>query len=89
MKTKTVTLALDEDLCRRVRFWAAQRGTSLSAVVRTILETVPNMPLPPRKRNRSQSRHTPSTPAQKPGFSDANRRPIHLILIVKKWVFGQ
>ena len=43
MKTKTVTLTLDEDLCRRVRFWAAQRGTSLSAIVRTILETVPDM----------------------------------------------
>ncbi|HEU5350504.1 MAG TPA: hypothetical protein VFU55_02840 [Terracidiphilus sp.] len=44
MKKRNVTIVIDEDLYQRARVWAAQRNTTLSTVVRVLLETVPTMP---------------------------------------------
>jgi hypothetical protein len=43
MKTRNVTIAIDEDLYRRARVWAAERDTTLSTVVSVLLATVPTM----------------------------------------------
>jgi hypothetical protein len=37
-KVKNVTVSLDEQICRRAEAVAAERGTSLSALVRAYLE---------------------------------------------------
>ncbi|HUX44864.1 MAG TPA: hypothetical protein VMV57_08950 [Terracidiphilus sp.] len=44
MKKRNVTIVIDEDLYLRARVWAAQRNTSLSTIVRVLLETVHTMP---------------------------------------------
>jgi hypothetical protein len=44
MKKRNVTIVIDEDLYQRARVWAAQRNTTLSTVVRVLLETVHSMP---------------------------------------------
>lgn len=39
-KVKNVTVSLDDDVYRRARVAAAERGTSLSSLVRAYLETL-------------------------------------------------
>jgi hypothetical protein len=38
---RNITVAIPDDAYRRARVWAAQRDTSLSAVVKHLLETLP------------------------------------------------
>ena len=49
MKKRNVTIVIDEDLYQRARVWAAQRNTTLSTVVRVLLETVHSMPRAARR----------------------------------------
>ncbi|HLY42221.1 MAG TPA: hypothetical protein VKR52_13490 [Terracidiphilus sp.] len=42
--TKNITIAIDADIYRRARVWAAQRGTSISHVVSFILSDLPLLP---------------------------------------------
>jgi plasmid stability protein len=39
---KNITVAIDDETYRRARIWAAERGTSISAMVRCILTTLPS-----------------------------------------------
>jgi hypothetical protein len=41
---RNITVTIDDDSYTRARVWAAQRDTSVSAVVRYILETMPGVP---------------------------------------------
>jgi hypothetical protein len=38
---RNITVTIPDDAYRRARVWAAQRDTSLSAVVKHLLETLP------------------------------------------------
>jgi hypothetical protein len=38
---KNITISIDDETYRRARLWAAERDTSVSAVVRCILTTLP------------------------------------------------
>lgn len=38
---RNITVTIPEDAYRRARIWAAERDTSLSAVVKYLLETLP------------------------------------------------
>jgi hypothetical protein len=53
-----ITVFLDEETYRRARIWAADRGTSVSAVVKCILVTLPTRasahPIPPGGQNSVQ-----------------------------------
>jgi hypothetical protein len=40
---RNITVAIPDDVHLRARVWAAQRDTSLSAVVRYLLETLPGI----------------------------------------------
>jgi len=40
---RNITVTIPGDACRRARVWAAQRDTSLSAVVRHLIETLPGI----------------------------------------------
>ena len=42
--TKNITIAIDADIYRRARVWAAQRGTSISRVVNFVLAELPLLP---------------------------------------------
>jgi len=41
---RNITVSLPDDCYTRARVWAAQRDTSVSAVVRYLLETMPGVP---------------------------------------------
>jgi len=41
---RNITVTIPDDCYTRARVWAAQRDTSVSAVVRYILETMPGVP---------------------------------------------
>jgi len=38
---KNITISIDDETYRRARLWAAERGTSVSAIVKCILTTLP------------------------------------------------
>jgi len=38
---KNITVSVPDEIYRRARVWAAERGTSVSAVVTRMLETLP------------------------------------------------
>jgi hypothetical protein len=40
---RNITVTISDDSYRRARIWAAERDTSVSAVVRHILETLPGI----------------------------------------------
>jgi hypothetical protein len=40
---RNITVTIPDDAYRRARVWAAQRDTSLSAVVKHLLETLPGI----------------------------------------------
>lgn len=40
---RNITVTIPDDSYRRARVWAAERDTSISAVVRHILETLPGI----------------------------------------------
>jgi hypothetical protein len=49
---KNITVSVDEETYRRARIWAAERGTSVSAVVKCILTTLPARTYSPPRRHR-------------------------------------
>ena len=66
-----ITVVIGDDCYRRARVWAAQHDTSLSAVVRHLLETLlglqrANKAFPISNLNPSVSRPTPSEPSKSP-----------------------
>jgi len=40
---RNITVTVPDDVYRRARVWAAERDTSVSAVVKYLLETMPGM----------------------------------------------
>jgi hypothetical protein len=48
---KNITISVDEETYRRARLWAADRGTSVSAVVKCILTTLPARAYTPSRNN--------------------------------------
>lgn len=50
MKTKNITVKIDEETYRRARVRAAKRGTSVSALVRDFLSQQENEDLDPQER---------------------------------------
>jgi hypothetical protein len=67
---RNITVAIPDDSYRRARVWAAQRDTSVSAVVKYLLETLPGI-------NRAisafpVSRPNPPPPARNP---DSPQKP--------------
>jgi predicted CopG family antitoxin len=66
---RNITVTIPDDVYRRARVWAAERDTSVSAVVKYLLETMPgikrsNLAFPARNSNpvnTSSPSHTPPT----------------------------
>ncbi|HVC48193.1 MAG TPA: hypothetical protein VND90_13200 [Terracidiphilus sp.] len=75
MKKRNVTIVIDEDLHRRVRVWAAQRNTTLSTVVRVLLETVPSMPRADQRFPVAGQAPASSPPAPQPPPAAASAPP--------------
>ena len=75
---RNITVAIPDDVHLRARVWAAQRDTSLSAVVRYLLETLPGISrsasafpvskpyAAPPAPNAASSTDVPSAPSQTP-----------------------
>jgi hypothetical protein len=66
---RNITVTIPDDAYRRARVWAAQRDTSLSAVVKHLLETLPGssraastFPL----RNSNPASPSPANPSPPP-----------------------
>jgi len=64
---RNITVAISDDAYRRARVWAAQRDTSLSAVVKHLLETLPGnkratSAFPDRNSNPVNTIPTPDPP---------------------------
>jgi hypothetical protein len=66
---RNLTVTIPNDAYRRARVWAAERDTSLSAVVRHLVETLPGInraisafPIP----NRNSSSNLPAASAPSP-----------------------
>ncbi len=71
--TNNITVTVPEETYRQARVWAAERGTSLSAVVAYLLETLPGMP---RAARTFPARHAPaSTPQTLAGSRAAGAPP--------------
>ena len=67
---RNVSISLPEDTYRRARMWAAKRDTTVTAVVRYLIENLPGFPIArkgfpiPAELDRSASaRRAPSIPA--------------------------
>jgi hypothetical protein len=54
---RNITVSIDEETYRRARIWAAERGTSVSAMVKCILVTLPARA--PAKKTRRATQPTP------------------------------
>jgi hypothetical protein len=67
---RNITVTIPDDAYRRARIWAAEHDTSLSAVVKYLLETMPgikrsNLAFPARNSNPvNTSAPSPTPPAQ-------------------------
>lgn len=67
---RNITVTVPDDVYRRARVWAAERDTSLSAVVKYLLETMPgikraNLAFPARNSNTPNALSpTPNPPTQ-------------------------
>jgi predicted CopG family antitoxin len=67
---RNITVTIPDDVYRRARIWAAERDTSVSAVVKYLLETMPgmkrpNLAFPTRNSNPANtSAKSPTSPAQ-------------------------
>ena len=55
---RNITVTVSDTIYRQARVWAAQRDTSVSAVVQYLLETLPRIP--------SAAREFPTDPSQPP-----------------------
>jgi predicted CopG family antitoxin len=64
---RNITVTIPDDVYRRARVWAAERDTSVSAVVKYLLETMPgikrsNLSFPARNSNPVNTSTTSPTP---------------------------
>jgi hypothetical protein len=64
---RNITVTVPDDVYLRARVWAAERDTSVSAVVKYLLETMPgmkrsNLAFPARNSNRVNTSASSSTP---------------------------
>jgi predicted CopG family antitoxin len=64
---RNITVTVPDDVYRRARIWAAERDTSLSAVVKYLLETMPgmkrsNLAFPARNSNDVNASSSSTTP---------------------------
>jgi predicted CopG family antitoxin len=64
---RNITVTIPDDVYRRARIWAAERDTSVSAVVKYLLETMPgikrsNLAFPARNSNRVNTLAPSTTP---------------------------
>ena len=64
---RNITVTIHDDLYRRARIWAAERDTSVSAVVKYLLETMQgmkrsNLAFPARNSNPVNTSAKSSTP---------------------------
>ena len=65
--TKNITVTVPEETYRQARVWAAERDTSISAVVAYLLESLPRPP--PRRTRFSRpacTRVNPADPCRQP-----------------------
>ena len=60
---RNITISIDEETYRRARIWAAERGTSVSAMVKCILVTLP-------------SRAPARRPRPEPAVDSPSRQPV-------------
>jgi hypothetical protein len=67
---RNITVTIPDDAYRRARIWAAERDTSVSAVVKYLLETLPginrsNLAFPARNSNNvNTTAPSPASPPQ-------------------------
>jgi hypothetical protein len=64
---RNITVTVPDDVYLRARVWAAERDTSVSAVVKYLLETMPgmkrsNLAFPARNSNRVNTQASSPTP---------------------------
>jgi hypothetical protein len=59
--TKNITVTVPEETYRQARVWAAERDTSISAVVAYLLESLPGIP---RAARAFPARHAPASTPQ-------------------------
>lgn len=94
---KNITVSLDDETYRRARIWAAERGVSVTAIVKCILATLPiraqaNTPPPPYS-SESPAAADPG-PGPGPGNLHAaaganpNPNPNPATVIVPTWGLG-
>jgi hypothetical protein len=70
---KNITISIDDETYRRARLWAAERDTSVSAVVKCILTT-----LPARAQGKKFT-PPPITPESRPASIPPAAEPVTLI----------
>ena len=70
--TRNITVTVPEQTYRQARVWAAQRDTSISAVVAYLLETLPGIT---RTARAFPARHAPASTPQPAAGSPAPGRP--------------
>lgn len=70
--TKNITVTVPEETYRQARVWAAERDTSISAVVAYLLETLPGIP---RAARAFPARHAPASTPQTLAGSPASGAP--------------
>lgn len=62
---RNITISIDDETYRRARLWAAERDTSVSAIVKCILTTLParaQARKPPAPEQPNSSKSAPPTP---------------------------
>jgi hypothetical protein len=65
---KNITVSVPNQAHRQARVWAARRDTSISAVVKYMLERLPGLPRTPQPPSVIKS--NPATPANTPELSE-------------------
>jgi hypothetical protein len=66
MRDKNITVTVSTEAYRQARIWAAQRDTSVSAVVEYLIQTLPGLPRAARAFPQSPRSATASVPPKPP-----------------------
>jgi hypothetical protein len=77
---KNITISVDDETYRRARMWAADRDTSVSAIVRCILTTLPARSQPRRGRSAQPGEEPEACPGSDDS-GDADARPGEVVPI--------
>ncbi|HUH64245.1 MAG TPA: hypothetical protein VLZ50_14660 [Terracidiphilus sp.] len=75
---RNITVSIDEETYRRARIWAAERGTSVSAMVKCILVTLPSRASARKPRAESAAVHSPP-PSPSAASSPVAKKNVTLI----------